>query len=130
MEFKRRGSLSIPSSPVTFKIKCTIEDPLYTNNQKKYLGLHLPDSFIRKIEDIHSRSEHLLTKRNVSPLQENVLKIKVPYKFNRVTCKVTGNKIVQDLVKGDIVTVNMEFCGVWDVGDFCGMSWKLTMIET
>jgi len=121
MEFKRRTSLTI---------KCMIEDPLYTNNQKKYLGLCIPDSFIGTIEDIHSRSEHLLAKRNISPLQKNVLKIKVPYKFNRVACKVSGNKIVHDLKKGDMVTVNMEFCGVWNVGDFCGLSWKLIMIET
>ena len=130
MEFKRRGSLCIPKSPVSFKIKCHIHDTLYTNNQKKYLGLNLPEPFMKRVEEVHEQSRHLLTKRNQSPLNGNILKVKVPFKYNRVTCKLTGNKIIQELVKGDIVNVNLEYCGVWEVGDFCGMSWKITMIET
>jgi len=46
---------------------------------------------------------------------------KVPYRYNRVMCTVTGDKTIHELVEGDTVTVTMnysnggnkEFIGAW-----------------
>jgi hypothetical protein len=41
---------------------------------------------------------------------------KVPFRYNRVMCKVTGDKTLQELVKGDVVTAEMEFTGgTWKI---------------
>ncbi len=41
---------------------------------------------------------------------------KIPFRYNRVMCKVTGDKTIQELVKGDQVQVSFEFVGgVWKI---------------
>lgn len=45
---------------------------------------------------------------------------KVPFRYNRVMCKVSGDKTIQELVKGDRVQVSMEFTGG---------TWKLASLQ-
>jgi hypothetical protein len=46
---------------------------------------------------------------------------KVPFRYKRVMCHVSGGKTIQELVKGDVVQVEMEFTG--------GV-WKLISVQT
>tara|TARA_R110002073_G_scaffold123085_6_gene266453 strand:+ start:10271 stop:10660 length:390 start_codon:yes stop_codon:yes gene_type:complete len=129
MEFKKRGNLVMPRVPIDLTFKCRIFTPMYEKNQKKYLDLELMEPSVRRIKTIHDQTSDYITKRFMNPLQGNVLKVKVPYRYNRVTCKVGGIKPTQEMQKGDNVNVHIEFCGVWEIGEYCGLSWKLSSIE-
>ena len=129
MEFKRRGKCVMSRVPVDVTFECRIATPMYEKNQKKYLEFELMEPTVKRIRSIHDQTSDYITKRFINPLQGNVLKVKVPYRYNRVTCKVGGIKTIQEMQKGDTVEANIEFCGVWEVGDYCGLSWKLSSIE-
>ena len=129
MEFKKRGSLVMPRVPVDVTFKCRIFTPMYEKNQKKYLEFELMEPSVKRVRGIHEQTGDYIHNRFINPLQGNVLKVKVPYRYNRVTCKVGGIKTIQEMQKGDNVNVHIEFCGVWGVGDYCGLSWKLVTIE-
>lgn len=129
MEFKRRGSLVMSKGPVDVSFKCKIATPMYEKNQKKYLEFELMEPVRKKIESIHNQTSNYIHKNFINPLGGHTLKVKVPYRYNRVTCKVGGIKTIQEMEKGDNVNVHIEFCGVWEVGDYCGLSWKLASIE-
>jgi hypothetical protein len=125
MEFRKRGTLFAPAKPVLFEFQCTVEKPMCEISGKMYMFLLIDDNVHSKIHDVHVLSKNHLQQQLINPLQGNVLKIKVPYKYNKVTCKVSGNKAVQELVKGDSIHVSIEYCGVWVVNGYCGPSWKL-----
>jgi hypothetical protein len=125
MEFKKRGTLFAPVKPVIYEFSCTVDQQAKENAGKMYIFLNVGDGPRSKIHDVHVASNQYLQGNLSNPLQGNVLKVKVPYKYNKVTCKVSGNKVLQELVKGDQVTVTIEYCGVWAVNGYCGPSWKL-----
>jgi hypothetical protein len=80
---------------------------------------------VKRVRAIHEQTSDWF----VDPLQGNTLKVKVPYRYNRVTCKVGGIRTIQEMREGDTVSVHIEFCGVWKAGDYRGLSWKLVSIE-
>lgn len=130
MEFKKRGSLVSPVEITNITCTCKIAKPIYKYNEKYYVDLDLSPETTRRVQELHNRSEQFLLKENKSvPLQDNKLKVKVPFRYNRVTCKMPGKKTVHELLQGDRVRVNLEYCGVWTVGEYCGVSWKLTLIQ-
>ncbi len=129
MEFKKRGTLFAPLKPVMFEISCTVDQAMKDVSGKKYLFLNIGDAARVRIHDIHKESNQHMKGTLVNVLEGNILKIKVPYKYNKVTCTVSGNKAVQELVKGDQVKVIIEYCGVWTVNGYCGPSWKLFSLE-
>ena len=49
-------------------------------------------------------------------------KVKIPFRYNRVMCKVIGLKTIQELVEGDLVDIDLEYCG--------GMYYKINSITT
>jgi hypothetical protein len=51
--------------------------------------------------------------------------VKVPYRYRRVMCEVTG-KPIQSLTRGDEVRIKIEFKGVWNVENYSGFSWILS----
>jgi len=63
-----------------------------------------------------------------NPLDGFILTVKVPFRYRRVMCNVSG-KPVQSLIKGDEVGIEVEFMGVWNKGDHSGYSWKLISIN-
>lgn len=129
MEFKKRGSLCIPNEIVNISCVSKVLKPIYTYNQKKYIDLELPIEVVRRVEQVHEKSASQLNKENkVNPLHCEKLKVKVPFKYNKVTCKMPG-KLIYEALQGDRVKVNLEYCGVWSVGEYCGHSWKLTMFN-
>jgi hypothetical protein len=112
-----------------FFFECNIWKSFNDRNGKKYLELELShdDSIIVCKEHINS-SRCLKTGKIMNPLEDNILEVKIPFRYNRVSCKVYGDKTVQELVKGDKVEVELEYTGVWNVGEWCGFSWKLNQV--
>ena len=129
MEFKKRGTLFVPVKPVMFEIACTVDQPMKDASGKMYMFLNIGPAARNRVHEIHVESNKHLQGKLVNTLEGEVLKVKVPYKYNKVTCKVSGNKAVQELVKGDKVTAIIEYCGVWAVNGYCGPSWKVFSLE-
>jgi hypothetical protein len=125
MEFKKRGTLYAPVKPVVFEFNCKVDQPMKDASGKMYIFLNIGDAPRNRVHDVHVASNQYLQGKLSNPLEGNVLKVKVPYKYNKVTCKVSGNKALQELVKGDQVNAIIEYCGVWAVNGYCGPSWKL-----
>jgi hypothetical protein len=108
---------------------CAVALPMYERNFKKYIDFALNEQDTMTIREIHK----LCTKKKSffqDPLEGSVLKVKVPYRNNRVSCRVSGVKTIHELARGDVVTVHLKNCGTWDMGDYCGIAWKLNLIET
>lgn len=129
MEFKKRGTLFVPVKPVLFEFSCAIDQPMKDVSGKKYIFLQLSEAVRTRVHGVHMDSNQHLHGKLVNVLEGSTLKVKVPYKYNKVTCKVLGNKAVQELAKGDQVKVTIEYCGVWAVNGYCGPSWKVFSLE-
>ena len=120
-----------PQHVVNLNFNCKIHEPIYSQNEKKYLDLELLDPIVERIENIHINSNEYMNKHKlINPLEGNILRAKVPFRYKRATCKMSGRKLLHELEKGDSVNVNVEFCGVWQVGEHCGPSWKITMVHS
>ena len=110
--------------------QCEVVLPMYVKNNKRYLDISVPCDQIDKIREIHNELRTTLRKNHFQdPLEGSVLKVKVPYRNNRVSCKIVGITPIQELVRGDPIRVEIKFCGTWEMGDYCGVSWKLNLIE-
>ena len=113
------------------QVTCDIHHGIYEVNNKKYMDLALPDDFIAVVLKKHQESYSRLNKKNVRiPLENNILKVKIPFRNNRITCTKLGGKTIYELIPGDTVTVLLLYNGPWVYGDFCGLAWTLNLIET
>lgn len=103
-------------------MKCTVFAPIITINDRKYIYLNLsPDDIVRCTK----------SKVDFDPLHGSVLKVKVPFRYNRVMCKVNGLKTIQELKKGDAVDIRIEYTGTWKTPDGdTGSTWNLVEIFT
>lgn len=130
MEFIKKGSVVTTKETIDFSVSGLVSDSFYTKNNKKYIDVELSDSDFIRVACMHKESENYLTKKNIqNPLEGNILKIKVPFYRNRVSCKINGDTIIQDYKKGQKFNGVITYCGVWTFGDFCGLSWKLKSVE-
>jgi len=112
------------------KFVAKVHEPMYEFNDKKYIRFIIPSKVSEIIERIHTRKSHLLTNENVDiPLDGTILTVKVPFRYRRVMCDVKGRP-VQSLIKGDEVEVEVDFKGVWNVGNYSGFSWILSSSST
>jgi hypothetical protein len=112
------------------KFTASVYEPMYEYNDKKYIRLFISDNYKEIIKRMHSNKCHLLTNNIIdNPLDGNILTIKVPFRYRRVMCEVRG-KPVQSLIKGDDVDIDIEYKGVWNVGNHSGYTWKLTSITS
>ena len=107
---------------------CEVVLPLYTKNNKHYIDVSVPCEYTETIRNIHN--ELRSGGHFQDPLEGSVLKVKVPHRNNRVSCRIIGLTPVQELARGDRVWVDIKFCGLWKAGDYQGVSWKLNLIET
>ena len=131
MEVKRRGSLVMPKNPYNLSFRCKVGGPMHEKNGKYYMDLLLPDITAARIRRVHEDMRKFLTKDSLwDPMSGNRLRVKVPYRYNRVTCKVSGRKVLQELDTNDFINATVEFCGVWEMSEWCGLSWKFTLVET
>ena len=108
------------------KFVAKVREPMYDFNDKKYIRFIIPDKVVEIIERMHASKRHLLTNKRVDdPLDGKVLTVKVPFRYRRVMCEVKGRPI-QSLIRGDEVNVDINFKGIWNVGDHSGFSWVLS----
>lgn len=108
------------------KFVAKIHEPMYDFNDKKYIRFIIPDKVAEFIERMHTSKRYLLVNKRVDdPLDGRVLTVKVPFRYRRVMCEVKGRPI-QSLIRGDEVNVDINFKGVWNVGDHSGFSWVLS----
>lgn len=111
------------------KFLAEVYEPMYDHNDKKYIRLIIPENYADIILRMHnSKFKYVKNKIVDNPLTGYVLTIKVPFRYRRVMCSVYGRP-VQSLIKGDKVEVEIEFMGVWNIGEHSGYSWKLNKIR-
>ena len=109
-------------------MNCSIAEPMF-GDSRKYFILELDSDTVKMVKINHVKKT-IPVKKLVDPLNGNSLKVKIPFRYNRVMCKVTGNKTIQEMVKGDQVQAEIKYCGWWESGDFGGPSWKLVSISS
>lgn len=113
-------------------MKCVVKvhTPMYDFNDKKYIRFIIPSKVSEIIERMHGQRLHLLVNQNIdNPLDGKVLTVKVPFRYRRVMCKVQGRPI-QSLKKEDETEVELDFKGIWNVGNHSGFSWILSSSST
>lgn len=54
-------------------------------------------------------------------IENKIVRVKVPFRYGRVMCKVLGLKTVQELQKGDVIDAHIDK-KVWDGANY----WILT----
>jgi hypothetical protein len=96
---------------------------MYDHNDKMYIRLVIPEKCAHIVQRMHKKEVR------DNPFDGRVLTVKVPFRYRRVMCEVHGQP-VQSLIKGDEVEVEVEFMGVWNVGEYSGYSWKLVSIKS
>jgi hypothetical protein len=103
---------------------------MYDHNDKKYLRLVIPEKCAEIVRRMHLNKKGLIKNDHVDEaLEGRLLTVKVPFRYRRVMCKVHG-KPVQSLIKDDEVEVEINFAGVWNVGNYSGYSWKIDQISS
>jgi len=115
-----------------YSVKAVVYEPMYEYNEKKYIRITVPDNFRERVLALHiNRSDVILFPDKLDdPLEGNVLKVKVPFRYRRVMCNVEGDKPVQSLVKGDTIETELQFNGVWNAHEHSGYSWVLKYIKS
>ena len=110
---------------------CKVHKPYLTRNNKKYLELELSEKDAKNVLLQHTKSKHFIQNEKIkNPLEENILEVKVPFRYNKISCKVTGNKTIQELQTGDTVIVELKYCGVWNIGEWSGFAWKIESLTS
>jgi hypothetical protein len=113
-----------------FLLECKIARKMNDRNGKKYIIFELEDDDVVKVCKQHLFSAQFLKNEKImNPLDSNSLEVKVPYRYNRVMCKMFGSKTIHELDIGDTVEVEIEYGGVWNIGEWCGYSWKLNQLN-
>ena len=82
----------------------TIETPFFEYNTRRYI-IVTPDNSTEKI------------------------RVKIPFRYNRVMCQVRGDKTIQELVIGDTVTIKIKNCGRWEVNGYTGICYKCEELQ-
>jgi hypothetical protein len=108
------------------KFVAKVYEPMYDFNDKKYIRFIIPAKVSEIIERTQASKTHLLVNQHIdNPLDGHVLTVKVPFRYRRVMCEVKGRPI-QSLIKGDEAEIEINFKGVWNVGNHSGFSWILS----
>ena len=116
---------------MTLPVQATVYEPMYDYNEKKYLRISIPEKVSDYIRALHEkRSDTIMFPKTLDdPLEGNVLKVKVPFRYRRVMCNVDGDTPIQSLKKGDMVLVEIQFNGIWNAHEHSGYSWVLKYIK-
>ena len=114
----------------TFFFECKISQSLIDRNNKKYITLELEDSDVTQVYKHHINSAYLLkNKKIMNPLEGTNLEVKIPFRYNRIMCRVFSSKTIHELIPEDRIEVEVEYGGVWNVGEWSGYSWKLNQLN-
>ena len=107
-----------------------VYEPMYDHNDKKYLRLVIPENCAQIVQRMHINKARLIQNSHVdNPLDGRVLTVKVPFRYRRVMCEVRGRPL-QSLIRGDDIEVELNFKGVWNVGEYSGYSWVLSSVTS
>jgi hypothetical protein len=114
------------------RFRAIIHQPMYEHNDKKYLRIRVPPDVAQYITRMEAMNAYKLAKDAYlyEDFFNDTLVAKVPFRYRRVMCAVSGNKPVQELVTGDVVQVEIEYTGAWTAGNYTGHSWKIKNIDT
>lgn len=111
------------------KVTCILYKPLFERNEKKYLEIELNSVDLENAEKNHKKTIKFIQNKKIkNPLEDNILEVKVPYKYKKLACKVSGLKQIGEYTIGDQVTLDIEYCGVWNIGEWSGFAWKVNEI--
>jgi len=92
-----------------------IKRSMYVRAEKlHYMDISVSGDMKEKIEKIQGE-----------PIHDTILHVKVPYRYNRVDCNVSGLTPVQELKEGDEIFNSIQYCGKWGGGTF----WKFVSIQ-
>jgi hypothetical protein len=99
-------------------MRAVVHQAMYEHNDKKYLRIRVPEDVARYVARVEAKNAYKLNKdaRVYEDFFNDVLVVKVPFRYRRVMCPVTGDKPVQDLVEGDVVQVEVDYTGTWTTG--------------
>ena len=126
--FRKCGAQMVPTKPVVLEVEARVHQGLYDYNAKKYICLELGAAAEKRVTEIHQASSHLFAGKVIDPKEGSLLRVKVPFKYNRVSCEIQGLRPLQEYTKGDHVLATIQYCGVWNVNGFSGPSWKLATL--
>src|SRR6056300_876089 len=99
------------------KFLANVHTPMYDHNDKKYIRLVIPENCAEIIRRNHINKSRFIKNSHIdNPLEGRILTAKVPFRYRRVMCRVEGEPI-QSLVIGSEVEVEVDFTGVWNVGN-------------
>ena len=109
------------------KVACA----MYEHNDKKYIRLRVPPEMSRIILNVESKNNYKLNPENFiqKDFFDDTLTLKVPYRYRRVMCPMTGSKPIQEVDVDDEVDVEVEYTGVWHASNYSGHSWKIKNIH-
>lgn len=105
-------------------MKCTVHTGLFEQNGRRYMKIHVKDP------KLFYKGPQRYVKHFVNPLDGDVLTVKIPFRYNRVMCSVAGDLTLQELQPGDVVDIEVTFCGHWLVGGYGGPTWKADQVTT
>ena len=110
--------------------ECKVSRSLIERNDKRYLTLHLDNEDVLTVAKQQRQDVHFIKNQKImNPLDGDKLEVKVPFRYNRTMCKVFGSKTIHELIFGDVLEVEIEYGGVWNVGEWSGYSWKLNQLN-
>ena len=109
-----------------------IQTPIYERGDKKYIDVRLSDIDATNARHLHDLTDTIKDTRTVfyDPLVDNVLTIKVPWRYNKIDYKHDGLYTIFDLVEGDAVDLVAIFKGLWWTDTSHGLSWVLQSMNT
>lgn len=109
------------------KFRGKVVTAMYDHNDKKYIRLRVSPEMSRVIVNIEAKNNHKLNAENYiqKDFFDDTLTLKVPFRYRRVMCPMTGSKPLQEVLPGDEVDVEVEYTGVWHAGGYSGHSWKI-----
>lgn len=113
------------------KFRGQVVTPMYEHNEKKYIRIRVPPEMSKIILHTESRNNYKLNPENhiQKDFFDNTLTLKIPFRYRRVMCPMTGTKPIQDVTQGHEVTLDIEYTGVWHAGNYSGHSWKIKNIH-
>ena len=115
---------------MSYNFSCNIHKLLFDRNKKKYLELKLSLDDIKKVNQEHFKTSKFIQNKKIkNPLEEDILEVKIPFRYKKISCDVRGDKTIHELCIDDRVQVSLEYCGVWNIGEWSGFAWKINELS-
>jgi hypothetical protein len=115
---------------MTHIFSCNVNKILFDRNNKKYLELKLSQDDKNKVHQEHLKTSKFIQNKKIkNPLEEDILEVKIPFRYKKISCNVRGDKTIHELCEGDRVQVNLKYCGVWNIGEWSGFAWKINELS-